>query len=362
MYTIAEIAHSIGADFVGNGGIVIQGLEEPANCTADHIAVAMKPEFAETIRDGSARAALMWQDAEWQSYGLEAAILVSRPRYVLSDLTPKFDRGQGYNTGIHPNAVIDPSAELAEDVSVGPFTVIGKGVKIGTGSVIGPQVFIGNNVQIGAGALIHAGARILSDVEIGTGFILHPNAVIGGDGFSFVTPEASNAEQTRASLGAEDITNTQQWARIHSLGSVLIGNNVEIGCSSCIDRGTIRHTQIGNGTKIDNQVQIGHNCVVGDDVIMCGQSGLAGSVKVGNSAVIAGKVAVSDNLIIGERAVLGGGSGVTSNVPAGRAMLGYPAIKMETQVDIYKATRRLPRLLREFTELKKAVSKLTSSD
>lgn len=362
MYKIAEIAQSIGADYVGDGEIQVTGLEEPANCSPDQLAVAMKPQFAETLSDGAARAALMWQDANWQSYGLDAAILLKRPRYVLSDLTPQFDRGQAYGTGVHPSAVVDPSAEIGEGVCIGPLAVIGADARIGAGSVIGAHAYIGWAVTLGAGALIHTGARIMSHVTAGTGFICHPNAVIGGDGFSFVTPEASAAEQTRASLGAEDITTSQSWARIHSLGSVTLGNDVEIGCNSCVDRGTIRNTIVGNGTKIDNQVQVGHNCIIGDDVVMCGQSGLAGSVKLGNNVVVGGKVAVSDNLNIGDRAVLGGGSGVVSNVPAGRAMLGYPAMKMETHVEVYKASRRMPRIVKEFAELKKAVSKLTSSE
>ena len=189
-----------------------------------------------------------------------------------------------------------------------------------------------------------------------------PGARVGSDGFSFVTPEKSNVETARESLGANVETSEQSWSRIHSLGAVTIRDDVEVGANSCVDSGTIRPTEIGNGTKLDNQVHVGHNVVIGRDCLLCGQVGIAGSVDIGNNVVLGGKVGVSDNVFIGDNVVAGGGSSILSNVPAGRAVLGYPAVKMDSHIESYKALRRLPRLMRDVAALKKAISKSDTSD
>jgi UDP-3-O-[3-hydroxymyristoyl] glucosamine N-acyltransferase len=360
--TISEIAAALGLSAEGDGSIAISAVAEPASAGPDQLALAMKPEFAQTLGQGQARAAMLWQGADWQGYGLQAAILAPRPRFAMSGLSAMMDAGQGYAPGIHPSAVIDPSARLGEGASVGPLAVIGPEAVIGAGSVIGPQAQIGWQVSLGENSLIHAGVRIGARVCIGARFIAQAGAVIGADGFSFVTPEPSGVEKARASLGAEGTEKTQVWARIHSLGAVSIGDDVELGANSCIDRGTVRDTQIGNGVKFDNLVQIGHNVVIEDHALICAQVGIAGSSRIGTGAVIGGQSGVSDNITVGARAILGGATVALSNVPAGRVMLGYPAMKMDAHVESYKGLRRLPRLFREVAELKKAVSKLGTSD
>ncbi|CUH80443.1 UDP-3-O-(3-hydroxymyristoyl)glucosamine N-acyltransferase [Tropicibacter naphthalenivorans] len=361
-HTIAEIADALGLSFQGDGGLHITSVAEPAQAQADQLALAMRPDFAEGLRDGQAQAAMMWDGADWQGYGLRAVITSQRPRFAMAGLSAMMDLGQGYVAGIHPSAVIDPSAVLGAEVSVGPLAVIGARAEIGAGSVIGPQAQIGTAARIGAGAVIHAGVRIGARVTIGARFIAQPGAVVGADGFSFVTPEPSGVEKARASLGAEGTDDAQSWARIHSLGGVTIGDDVELGANSCIDRGTVRDTRVGNGCKFDNLVQIGHNVVIGNDCLICAQVGVAGSTVIGNNVVLGGQSGVSDNLRIGDRAILGGASVVLSNVPEGRVMLGYPAVKMETHVESYKGLRRLPRLFRDVADLKKAVSKLAGND
>ena len=361
-HSIAEIARTLGLEAVGDTGIRVEGVAEPADCTPDRLAMATTPAYAEGLARGQARAAMLWAEADWQALGLEAAILAPRPRYSLSRLSQVMDPGQGYPRGIHPMAFVDPSASVPRDAHIGPFTVIGAGAEIGAGAVIGPQVSIGAETRIGADALIHAGAKIGARVRIGDRFIAQPNAVIGSDGFSFVTPEPSGVEKARASLGDQGETEGQPWARIHSLGGVSIGDDVEVGASTTIDRGTVRDTRIGDGTKIDNLVQVGHNCVIGCHTLLCGQVGLAGSVTIGDFAVLAGQVGVSDGVRIGDRAICGGATVVLSSIPAGRVMLGYPAMKMESHIEAYKNLRRLPRLFREVAELRKAVPNPGSSD
>ncbi|MEZ5752321.1 MAG: UDP-3-O-(3-hydroxymyristoyl)glucosamine N-acyltransferase [Paracoccaceae bacterium] len=353
--TIADIAESLGARLEGDASIAVSGSSEPATATADQIALAMAPRYAEGLAQGRARAAILWEGADWRSYGLEAAIFVTRPRLAMAGLTRAFDPGPGIAPGIHPSAVIDASAVIGDGASIGPLAVIGAGVVIGAGARIAEHVSIGRETVIGDNALILAGVRIGARISIGHGFIAQPGAVIGGDGFSFVTEERSRVEEARATLGQPGETAQQSWQRIHSLGGVRIGDDVEIGANTTIDRGTIRDTQIGRGTKIDNLVQVGHNVIVGEDCLLCGQVGIAGSTRIGNRVVLGGQAGVVDNIFVGDDVVAGAGTLITSNAPAGRVLMGSPAVRMDQHVEIYKATRRLPRMMAQLAELQKAL-------
>ena len=361
-HTIAEIAAALGVDAFGDTSIAVKGAAEPADARPDELALAMDPAYAEGLAQGAARAAILWPGADWQALGLEAAIAAPRPRLAMAGLTAMLDEGQGTAPGIHPSAVIDPSAEVGPGASVGPLAVIGPRARIGEGAVIGPHASIGADAVLGARCHLREGVRIGARVRLGDRVIVQPGAVIGGDGFSFVTPEESAVERARETLGDQGEAAAQSWVRIHSLGSVRIGDDVEIGANACIDRGTIRDTVVGPGTKLDNLVQLGHNVVVGRDCLLCGLVGVAGSVVIGDNVVLGGQTGVSDNLTIGDRVITGGGSKVLSSIPAGRVMLGYPATKMDAQLETYKALRRLPRLARDVAALKKAVSNPGASD
>lgn len=361
-HTLAALAEGLGLIVEGDAALTVTGLAEPAEARADQLALAIRPEFTAALSDGQAQAALLAAGTDWQALGLKGALLAPRPRFGLAGVSARLDPGQGYGTGIHPSAIIDPSARIGANVSIGPFTIIGPEAEIGDDCHIGPQVHIGWQVRIGAGALLHPGVKIGARVTIGARFIAHPGACVGADGFSFVTPEPSGVEKARASLGAEGTEAAQAWARIHSLGGVTIGNDVELGANSCIDRGTVRDTVVGDGCKFDNLVQIGHNVRLGRDCLICAQVGIAGSSEIGDGCVLGGQSGVSDNLKIGDRAILGGASVVLSNVPAGRVMLGYPAVKMDNHIEMYKGLRRLPRLAADVASLKKSVSKPGATD
>lgn len=361
-YTVAQIAKSLGAEAAGDTSLVIRRAAEPQSAGADDLALAMDPKYAEGLSQGAARAAMLWPGADWQAMGLTAAIFPERPRFAMSGMTRLMDKGQGFGTGIHPSAIIDPTAVLGKDVSVGPLAIISAGAQIGDGSVIGPHCFIGMDVTLGANAYLREQVSIGARVTIGMRCIIQPGARIGGDGFSFVTAEPSTVESARKTLGDQGAAAAQPWIRIHSLGSVTIGDDVEIGMGCTIDCGTIRDTTIGNNTKLDNQVHMGHNVSIGDNCLICGQVGIAGSARIGNNVVMAGQVGVNDNIFVGDGVIAGGGTKLMSNVPAGRTMLGYPATQMDKQVDLYKAQRRLPRLLREVAELRKVVFKSDKDD
>lgn len=361
-YTIAEIADALGAEAAGDTSLKIARVSEPQTAAADDLALAMDPKYADGLSQGAANAAMLWPGADWQALGLKAAIFPTRPRYAMSGMTRMLDRGQGFGSGVHPSAVIDPTAQLGADVSVGPLAIISAGARIGAGSIIGPHSFVGVDATLGDNAYLREHVSIGARVTIGARCIIQPGARIGGDGFSFVTAEPSTVESARKTLGDQGTAAAQPWIRIHSLGSVTIGDDVEIGMGCTIDCGTIRDTTIGNNTKLDNQVHMGHNVSIGDNCLICGQVGIAGSARIGNNVVMAGQVGVNDNIFVGDGVIAGGGTKLMSNVPAGRTMLGYPATQMDKQVEQYKALRRLPRLLREVAEMRKAVFKSGKDD
>lgn len=361
-FTVKQIAAAIGAEAVGDTSLIITGASEPAQAGPDQLALAMSPKYAEGLAQGAAQAAMLWPGADWQALGLKAAILPERPRFAMSGMTKVLDLGQGYGTGVHPSAVVDPTAQIGEGVSIGPLAIISSGAKIGAGSVIGPHCFVGMDVVMGAGAFLREQVSIGARVEIGDRFIAQPGARIGGDGFSFVTAEPSAVETARKTLGDQGESKAQPWIRIHTLGAVSIGDDVEIGMGATIDCGTIRNTVIGNNTKLDNQVHMGHNVVIGENSLICGQVGIAGSAVIGNNVVLGGQCGVSDNIFVGDGVIAGGGTKLMSNVPAGRTMLGYPATQMDKQVESYKALRRLPRVLRDIKALQKAVFKTGEDD
>jgi UDP-3-O-[3-hydroxymyristoyl] glucosamine N-acyltransferase len=342
-HTIAEIAAAIGAPFDGDGSLLIEGAAEPAQAAADHLALATNPKYAEGLPQGQARAALLWPGADWRGLGLQAAIFAPRGRLAMAGLTRTLDAGPHIAPGVHRMSLVE-GAMIAEGAAIGPF------VSIGVGAVIGPRARIASHVSIGAGAvigedaLILEGVKIGARVQIGDRVILQPGCVIGADGFSFVTSDTSGVEEIRTTLGIRGEIRKQQWHRIHSLGAVILGDDVEVGANSCIDRGTVRSTSVGHRTKIDNLVHIGHNVEVGTDCLLCGMTGIAGSTRIGDRVVLAGQVGVGDNLNVGDDVIAGAASKILSSVPAGRVILGYPAVKMDTHIAMQKAMRRLPRL------------------
>ncbi|MEM6306323.1 MAG: UDP-3-O-(3-hydroxymyristoyl)glucosamine N-acyltransferase, partial [Pseudomonadota bacterium] len=244
-HTIADLAAALGVAAVGDTSFSIARIAEPAEAGPADMAMAMSAKYVEGLAKGQAQAAFLWAEADWQALGLRAALLPQRPRFAMAALTAMLDAGQGFGSGVHASAVIDPSAQIGSDVTIGPLAVISAGARIGDGAVIGPQCFIGCDAVLGPQAFLREQVSIGARVRIGARFIAQPGARIGGDGFSFVTPEKSGVEAARASLGDQGDAPPQAWARIHSLGAVTIGADVEIGANATVDNGTVRDTRVG---------------------------------------------------------------------------------------------------------------------
>jgi UDP-3-O-[3-hydroxymyristoyl] glucosamine N-acyltransferase len=274
---------------------------------------------------------------------------------VLAALLDLFTKPVHAPPGIAPSAVIDPSAKIGATVSIGPLATVGPDADIGAGTIIMAQVTIGAAAKVGADCLFHPGARIGERVVIGDRAIVHHNASIGADGFSFVTPEVASHE--RAKHGGDTATARNRGIRrINSIGTVIIGNDVEIGASAAIDRANLGATTIGDGTKIDNHVQIAHNVTIGKDCLLSGQTGISGSVKIGDRVVMAGKSAVVDHVTIGDDVVVGGGSAVWRDVAPGQVMVGYPAVPRNEAFEREVNIGRLKRIIKDVTALKRRLT------
>ncbi len=354
-YKIKDIATALGAEAEGNLDLIVTAVNQPQLTGADELALAMEETYSDALQEGNAKAAVVWDGADWKTLGLEAAIFAPRSRYVLSGVTRVFEKKPQIGSGIHPTAVVDPTAKIGANPSIDPFVVIGANVTLGDNIRIASHVSIAEDAVIGDNALVLQGARIGARVHIGDDFIAQPNCVVGADGFSFVTPQPGAIEEARKTGTISAASETAGFARINSLGAVVIGDRVEIGACSTVDRGTIANTVIGNGTKLDNIVQIGHNVVIGENCLLCGNVGVGGSTVVGDRVILGGKCGVADHVTIGSDVIAAGKAGISSNVPPKRVIMGNPAVKMETNVEIYKATRRLPRLVAKVAALEKIV-------
>ncbi|WP_366183681.1 UDP-3-O-(3-hydroxymyristoyl)glucosamine N-acyltransferase [Flavobacterium ovatum] len=228
-----------------------------------------------------------------------------------------------FDSEIHPSATIDITATISTGVKVGAGCYVGPKVVIGKNSIIYPNTTILDGTTIGENTVIWSGTVVRERCHIGNNCIIHPNATIGADGFGFrPCPERG-------------------LVKIPQIGNVIIGNNVEIGANSCVDRGKFSSTVIGDGCKIDNLVQIGHNSKLGRFCIMAGNSGLAGSVTLGNGVMIGGSASIKDHTTIGDGAIVGAGSGVTGDIPAGKTMLGYPAVEARDALKQWAILKRL---------------------
>jgi UDP-3-O-[3-hydroxymyristoyl] glucosamine N-acyltransferase len=245
----------------------------------------------------------------------------------------------GQQPGIHPSACVAAAAKLGRNVTIQPYAVVEEGASIGERSVIGAGSYIGHETRIGCDCLIYPRVTVRERTHVGDRVILHSGAVIGADGFGYETID-------------------RKHQKIPQVGTVELDDDVEIGANTTIDRGRFGKTRIGKGTKIDNLVQIGHNCVIGEHCLICASAGLAGSTIIGNHVTIAGQVGVAGHLTIGDGAVIMAQAGVTKDVPAGAMMLGAPAVPHKEFKRVMAAMHRLPELAAKLRDLEHQLADL----
>jgi UDP-3-O-[3-hydroxymyristoyl] glucosamine N-acyltransferase len=357
---LSDIAAALDGELVGDGSIEVARAVHPAEAESGaDLALAMDGKLLKALDAGKARVAVVAEGAAVPDGLLDGYIVIKRPRYAMAGLTGIFEIPVHAPDGVHPSACVEPGATVAADVRIGAFTYVAEGAVVEAGTILMSNVTVGAEARIGPGCLLHAGVRIGERVRVGARAIIHHNASIGADGFSFVTPEVGSAEQAR---GGGDTVTAQNvlLTRINSLGTVIVGDDVEIGACSSIDRGTISATRIGNSTKIDDLVMIGHNVVVGENCMICGQVGIAGSATIGDRVVLAGQAGVADHITIGNDVVVAARSGVGMSLPDRMVAMGTPAIARSEAAELYMHLRRLKRLFRDVGEMKQRLNSIES--
>lgn len=350
---LRAIAEALSAQVSGDDTLEIERIVHPADAHGrGDLALAVSPEAIEALARSKAEAVVLPAKATAPVDRFKAVVTASADRGTLAVLTKLFDRGPAREEGVHPTAVIAADAVIDPGASVGPFVVIGAGTRIGARTVILSHVTIGSDVTIGADGLIHPGVRIGDRVTIGDRVIVQPNAVIGSDGFSFIPLRGRDGKLLGHSTPL----------RIHSLGVVVIEDDVEIGAGTTIDRATLQATRIRRGTKIDNQVQVGHNVTIGECCLIAGMAGIAGSAVLGDRVLVGGGVGVADHVTIGSDAMLGAGSGVATNVAAGLKVWGLPAQPNDRAVEQMLNLGRMKGLYRKVEGLQSRLDALENAD
>jgi UDP-3-O-[3-hydroxymyristoyl] glucosamine N-acyltransferase len=271
-------------------------------------------------------------------------IRVAEPRTAFARAMSRFYPTVELKPGIHPTAVLGSGVEMGALVYVGPHAVVGDGSRIGVATSIGAGCYVGKRVALGEGCVLHPNVTVYDNVDVGRGSILHSGCVIGADGFGYVLEH-------------------NRWHKFPQVGRVEIGDFVEIGANCCVDRAALGVTSIGEGTKLDNMVHVGHNCRIGRHVIVAAQTGFSGGVVVEDHAVIGGQVGIGDKARVESRAVLGSGCGVLSSkiVRSGETVWGTPARPLKQHLETLANLARLPDLRREMAELKRRLADLERS-
>lgn len=354
-YTVKDITGIVGGILTGDDYLVIEKLLPPSLADEKTLALALSEEEIENLVTTKAKAALVPIGVTMDNI---TTIEVERPRLAMMKLLHLFYIAPDAPAGIHPTAVVHPTAKLGENVSIGPNVVIGRDVEIGDNSKFIANVYVGKSSKIGSNCLFHPNVSIGDFILIGNNVIIHHGASIGADGFSFVTENPSNIETAKESGKIEVNAAEHKVYKIPSIGSVSIGDDVEIGANATVDRGTIENTIIGKNTKIDNLVMVGHNCKVGEACLIVSQVGVAGSSIVGNRVVLAGQVGLADHVKIGDDSIVMAQSGVSKSFPEKSIVMGTPAVPRKEFVKQMKSTRSYETLMNELKTLKKEVEEL----
>ncbi len=324
-FTVQEINTILQGQIVGETTHRITAPEQLEKATENNITIVGNRKYAKLWDTSKGSVAVIDQKIALEPGENRVLIRVKNADLAMAQILEMFDPGLPVlEEDIHPTAVIHKTANLGKDCKIGANSYVGKNVIIGENTVIYPNVTIMDDTVIGSNCTIWSGTVIRERTKIGHFCIFHLNVSIGADGFGFRPSEDGRG-----------------LVKIPQIGNVIIGNGVEIGSNSCVDRGKFSSTTIGDGSKIDNLVQIGHNSILGRSCIMAGHSGLAGSVTLGDGVVIGGSASIKDHTTIHSGATVGAGSGVMADIPAGKTVLGYPACDSRDMLKQWVALRKL---------------------
>jgi UDP-3-O-[3-hydroxymyristoyl] glucosamine N-acyltransferase len=335
MPSLFELARLVGGEVAGDGNVEISGISGLDEAKAGDISFISSNRGLEMALSSQATALVVPGDSSDIN---KPVIKVPNPRLAFAQLLAFFAPKKEFTPGIHASAQIGRDFK-AENVSIGPLVCIGDQVQIGQGTIIYPGVVIDDRVVIGQNSIIHANVVIREDTVIGNGVQIHAGTVIGSDGFGYETVDGKHV-------------------KVPQVGRVVIEDEVEIGANVTIDRATAGKTLIKKGTKIDNLVQIAHNCQIGVDNLLCGQAAMAGSTKTGDRVILAGRAGLVGHIKVGDDSVVAASAVVISSLAPNSFVSGHPARPHAEDMRIQAAAGRLPDLIKEIRELQKKVAEL----
>jgi len=334
---LSELAAQTGARVEG-ADVEITGAAGLDEAREGHVTFLANPKYTPRVNTTSASAIYLAEDVTTEK---NISILrVKDPYLAYTRALRIFYPEKTPEPCIHPTAVIDPSARIGKGVSIAASVVIGRNVEIADGVCIHPNVTIYEDVTIGRGSVLHSGVAVRERTVIGERVIIHNNAVIGCDGFGYAKDEE------------------RHWLKIPQAGHVVLEDDVEVGAGTTIDRASVGESRIGRGSKLDNLVQVGHSCTVGEDSLLCAQVGLAGSSNIGSRVILAGQAGVAGHLTIGDDVVLTAKSATSHDIPPGKVISGIPAFDNRDWLRSTAAFRRLGEMHRTVRELERRIEEL----
>jgi UDP-3-O-[3-hydroxymyristoyl] glucosamine N-acyltransferase len=307
-HRLADLAELVGGRVEGDPDATVEAVRTLEAAGPRDLSFLNHPRYREQALASQAGALLVGESLVSGDFG-RPLLIVDDTAYALSLLLNRLHAPEAPEPGVHPTAVLEPGCEVDPSAHIGPYAVIGSGTRIGAGAAIHPHVVIGKGCEVGEGVVLHPHAVLYDRTEVGPGAIVHAGAVLGADGFGYATHGGVHH-------------------KVPQVGRVVVGKDVEVGANSTIDRATLGETRIGEGTKIDNLVQVGHNVQTGRHCILCGQAGIAGSTKLGNYVVLAGQAGVSGHIELGDGVQVAAKSAALTSVEAKTQVAGIPAIEL----------------------------------
>jgi UDP-3-O-[3-hydroxymyristoyl] glucosamine N-acyltransferase len=334
--TASELARAVDGRLEGGADPDIAGAAPLDRAGPTDLTLLSSPHYVGEARTTTAGAILVSTALADRVRADLPRIVVADPHRALTVLLPLLYPPEPVPTGVHPTAVVSADADLGHDVTIGACSVVGAGTRIDAGTILAAQVVVGRHCRIGAGAYLHPGVTLYDNVSVGARTILHAGVRVGVDGFGYSSSAAGHL-------------------KIPHVGRCLIGADVEIGANSTIDRGSIGDTVIGDGCKIDNLVQIGHNVRMGEHCIVVSQVGLSGSTRVGRFVTLGGQAGIQGHIRIGDGATIAGQAGVFGDVAAGATVSGYPARPHKESLRAQANLFRLPDFIKRLRALERVV-------
>jgi UDP-3-O-[3-hydroxymyristoyl] glucosamine N-acyltransferase len=333
---LGELATKLGAELRGDAELEIVGVKGIEEAGPGEVTFVANPRYTSLAR--TTRAAAVLVEPGFQDLAT-ATLRIKNPYLAFSRALAFFYQPVKYPPGVHPTAVVDPTAIIGDGAHIAAYVVVGANVRIGPNAILLPHVVIYPGVQVGANLFAHAHAVIRENCILGDHVTLENGAIVGSDGFGFAKNESGN------------------WEKIPQSGPVKLGDRVDVQANACIDRATVGSTVIGNGSKIDNLVQIGHGSKVGENTLICAQTGLAGSSVIGNNVILAGQTGIAGHCTVGDGVILTAQSAVSHDIQPGKMISGSPGFENRVWLRAVAIFQRLPELLRRLDRLEKKVDR-----